>query len=393
MGTKALTQATCEKARPKAERYEIPDGLLVGLRLTVQPSGGKSWCARTRVAGRPVKITLGSFPAVSLRDARGLGREALMKAKIGISVTTEKRDRQRAAETAVGNTFKAIAEEYLRWEGGKLRTMDQRHGVLDRSVYPVLGSMPIEAVRRVDVVRMLDKTADERGTRAADMALAVVRRICNWHSARSDFRSPIVRSMARHEAKPRARILTDDELRAVWTAAGDAGTFGLLVRFLLLTGARRNEASQMQWREIAGTDWTLPASRNKGKVDLIRPLSSAALGLLVGVPRFEACDFTFTVTGAGAIRDLSKPKTRLDEASGVSGWRLHDLRRTARSLLSRAGVPSDHGERCLGHVIGGVRGVYDRYQFHSEKKHAFGALAALIERIVNPVDNVSALRR
>ena len=76
----------------------------------------------------------------------------------------------------------------------------------------------------------------------------------------------------------------------------------------------------------------------------------------------------------------------------MTGWTLHDLRRTARSLMSRAGVNADHAERCLGHVIAGVRGTYDRHEYHAEKQHAFEALAALIERIVNPPEgNVSAL--
>jgi hypothetical protein len=100
----------------------------------------------------------------------------------------------------------------------------------------------------------------------------------------------------------------------------------------------------------------------------------------------------FTTTGRGGIGGFSKFKRKLDKASGVSGWTLHDLRRTARSLMSRAGVSSDHAERCLGHVIAGVRGVYDRHEFHEEKKQAFEALATLIDRIVNPKDNVVQLR-
>ena len=81
----------------------------------------------------------------------------------------------------------------------------------------------------------------------------------------------------------------------------------------------------------------------------------------------------------------------MDQASGVTGWTLHDLRRTARSLMSRAGVPTDHAERCLGHVIGGVRGVYDRHEFHAEKKRAYEALAVQIDRIINPEENVVPL--
>jgi len=81
-------------------------------------------------------------------------------------------------------------------------------------------------------------------------------------------------------------------------------------------------------------------------------------------------------------------KQAIDEASGVHGWVIHDLRRTARSLLSRAGAPSDHAERCLGHVIPGVRGIYDRYEYLEEKARAFEALAGQVQRIINPKDNV-----
>jgi integrase len=90
-----------------------------------------------------------------------------------------------------------------------------------------------------------------------------------------------------------------------------------------------------------------------------------------------------TNDGLKPISSLSLFKSQLDAASDTKGWTLHDLRRTARSLMSRAGIPSDHAERCLGHVIGGVRGVYDRHEYHTEKQQAFEALAALIERIVS----------
>jgi integrase len=90
----------------------------------------------------------------------------------------------------------------------------------------------------------------------------------------------------------------------------------------------------------------------------------------------------FTFNGRGAFNNFANNKERLDEASGVTGWRLHDLRRTARSLFSRSGIDPDHAERCLAHKISGVRGVYDRYAYHAEKKKAFEALAALVKRIV-----------
>ena len=146
------------------------------------------------------------------------------------------------------------------------------------------------------------------------------------------------------------------------------------------------------WSEISGADWTLPAARNKVKVDLIRPLSAAAQVTVAAFPRIGRQGYVFTIGGNSPLGGFAKFKRRLDQACGVTGWTLHDLRRTARSLMSRAGVPSDHAERCLGHVMPGVRGTYDRHAYHEEKRRAFEALAAQIERIVNPQENVVPLR-
>jgi len=231
-------------------------------------------------------------------------------------------------------------------------------------------------------VGLLDRIEEGSGPAMATLTLALIRKVMNWHATRSDdFLSPIVRGMARtqHSEQARDRILSDDELRKIWKV--EVGLFGDYVRFLLLTAARRNEAAQMTWAEVAKGDWTLPAARNKTKLDLVRPLSRAAQAILAGLPK--AGEFVWsTHGGAVPIGGFTRFKRRLDKASGVSDYTLHDLRRTARSLMSRAGVPTDHAERCLGHVIGGVRGVYDRHEYHAEKQQAFEALASLIERIV-----------
>jgi integrase len=264
-------------------------------------------------------------------------------------------------------------------------------------VYPTLGGRPVNEIRRRDIVELLDHIEDKRGPVMADRTLAIVRKLFNWHAARDeDFRSPIVRGMARTKPKERARdrLLTDDELRAVWTTAeAGEGPFERLVQFLLLTAARRNEASQMRWSEIDGGDWTLPAARNKVGVDLIRPLSATAQNVLAKVHRSADCPYVFTTNGRSPVSGYDYFKRQFDATSGVTDWRLHDLRRTARSLMSRAGVPSDHAERCLGHVIGGVRGVYDRHEYHAEKQRAFEVLAAQIGHIVNPQPNVVPMAR
>jgi integrase len=191
----------------------------------------------------------------------------------------------------------------------------------------------------------------------------------------------------------RDRVLTDDELRAIWKAAESTpGPFGCCVRLLLLTATRRNEAARMAWSELDGNDWIIPGVRMKGGVEHVVPLSLPARDILKGVPRIGP--YVFTGDGRTAMSGFSQRKRSLDEASGVTDWRLHDLRRTARSLISRAGVNTDVAERVLAHAIGGVRGTYDRHHYYDEKRRAFEALASLVERIVNPpADNVVPLRK
>ena len=119
-----------------------------------------------------------------------------------------------------------------------------------------------------------------------------------------------------------------------------------------------------------------------------------ALAVLNRVPIIAPGDFIFTVNGKRYFTGVSDRKAEFDRVSGLSGWRIHDVRRTARSLMSRAGVQSDYAERCLGHVIGGVRGTYDRHEYYAEKARAFEALAAMIETIIRgPAENVVPLRR
>jgi integrase len=123
---------------------------------------------------------------------------------------------------------------------------------------------------------------------------------------------------------------------------------------------------------------------------LRRPLSRAAQAVLDELPRVEGCDYAFSADGKHPFTNFSRPKARLDAASGVVNWRLHDLRRTGRSLMGRAGVSSDHAERALGHVLPGARSVYNRHRYHDEMLAAYEKLATQIELILHPTDNAKA---
>jgi integrase len=278
----------------------------------------------------------------------------------------------------------------------KLRSGSERQRLLERLVYPVFGDRGISTIRRSEIVKRLDDIEIANGPVMADGVLSVLSKIMGWHATRSDdFVPPIVKGMRRVRASDQARdrILTDDELVKVWRTAETAGAYGALLRFLLLTGARRDEGTYLPWQELSNGDWTLSASRNKVGRELVRPLSKAAQDIIAECPRIEGCPFVFSGNGRTAIGGLSYAKRKFDAASGTSGWVLHDLRRSCRSLMSRAGVPSDHAERCLGHLIGGVRGTYDRHRYRDEMLLAYEALAQLVERLVNPpADNVVSMR-
>lgn len=275
MPRRLLTDRFCASAKPgEAAQIDYFDEAVTGLALRVSRGGTKSWTFNFTWGGKRARMTFGTYPATSLATARSRAEEA----RGGLEAGSDPRSTLRKPDTV--NT---ICEEYFQREGARLRTGDFRKATLARLVYPHLGERPLAEVRRSDVVRLLDGIEIECGPVMADQALAFLRRVFSWYEGRSDdFRSPIVRGMGRTKPRERARerTLSDAELRVIWETADDSGTFGQLVKFILLTAARRTEAAGMTWNEIAGGDWTLPAARNKTKVDLVRPLSAAALAAL-----------------------------------------------------------------------------------------------------------------
>src|SRR5262249_12053897 len=162
----------------------------------------------------------------------------------------------------------------------------------------------------------------------------------------------------------RERVLRDDEIRLLWPLLAEAGTFGAIIKALLLTAQRRADVSAMKWSEI-GEDgaWTIPAQRYKTKRPHTVLLSKAALAVIEAQPRGGS--YVFPSTSGTPFTAYSKSKMALDAAiiaanagQPLPNWTLHDLRRTAKTLMARAGVRPDISERVLGHVIGGVEGTY-----------------------------------
>jgi integrase len=411
MSKKPLTAITVAKLRAGADRREVPDPGCRGLYLIVQPSGVKSWALRYRSRGRPVKFTLGTVlspgaesataPEVgtplSLAAARELATRTLREVQAGRDPAVAKRQRREQQRAAEADTLQSVCEEHLRREAGRLRTLDSQRRPDLELFYPALGQLPIDQIRRGQFVRVLDTVADERGRRRAGRALGAMKTLLNWHGNRSDYVSVLTRvTWQAGPAGGRDRVLDDAELRAIWLAAEqDKGPFGSYLRFLLLTAARRSEAAGLRRSELTdgGKSWLIPAARYKSKRDTLIPLSGVAQAIVAAMPVLPGGDYVFGADGRRAFTNFAESKAAFDRACGVTGWRIHDLRRTARTLLSRAGVGADVAERCLGHALIGVRRIYDRHEFQAEKAAAFEDLAALVERIVRPHDVVVPIAR
>ena len=314
-----LTPAFCQKATVQdgAERTIYWDEDMSGFGLLVTKNGRRSFVVQYRAGDTKKSRRMKIAGVLGLVGARKRAKKLLGQVADDKDPLLDRREQQRKAIARTEHTFEKIAEDYLAREGKGLRTLGQRRRML-KPVYKRLGSTPIDDIRRGDIVSLLDKIEDESGPVMADRTLATVRRIMNWHASRSDeFRTPIVRGMARTKGKERARarILSDDELRAIWKASdATPGPFGAFVQFLLLTAARRGEAAGMSRAELSGQDWTLPEARNKVKVDLICPLSPAAQERIAKLPRIGKAGYVFTTTGAQRPRRVFQVQAQAGHA-------------------------------------------------------------------------------
>jgi integrase len=389
MARKSLTDRGIAALKPRAARYAYADPQLAGFYVRVTPNGAKSFaCVARNPDGRQVWTTLGQCERMPIEEARSRARDALQRVRDGLP-----------AIAAKGETFATVADQWIkRWVQNKgLRSEREMTRLLDRLVLPRWRDRAFLEIRRSDVAALLDHVEDNHGARQADYVLAIVRQIMNWYATRHDtYAVPIVKGMRRTEPKKRERrrILDDNEIAALWRVAGSSGTYGALIRILLLTGQRREKVTAMRWDDIsADGEWSIPTEeREKGNAGalLLPPL---ALEIIRAQPQLGNNPYVFAGRGDGPINAFSQSKVALDAKLKIEPWVLHDLRRTARSLLSRAGVASEHAERVLGHAIAGVESVYNRHPYRAEKADALARLATLIAGIVDPRDNVTPIRK
>ena len=445
MATK-LTTAGVLKYAPKGRRREIGD-TTPGLILVVQPSGAKSWAMRfRRPDGRPAKLTLGPLDTsdretsgdpvlggpLTLGMARELTNRINRERARGIDVVehykAEVSRKRAAAGDEAANTFGGVAKEFFvhhttkwgtrprRWrDDARLLGLRWVPGSDPAEVEPeiikgsLVGTWSSRLVARIDahdIIAAIDDTTKndipdlEKTNPGASPARgrkmhAALSGLFRWLQRRRRIAANPATGVW-HPGAPasRDRILKDDEIPLFWTACETLKPpYGQLLRFLLLTGCRRDEASKIQHGEIDDQGvLVIPKERAKNHLEHEVPLPQLALDLINGLPRIERCDLVFGDARNRAPGDFSRVKLTLDaEMKRLAGhtipaWRIHDLRRSCASGMQALGIRHEVIERCLNHVSGsfsGVAGTYQRDKLMPERREALQRWAAHVKSLVS----------
>jgi len=382
-------------APPASGRDVYIDSEAPGLELRVSEHGTKSWSIRYRPKGGERKrTTYGAYPTITLAEARALAKEIAAAAARGVDLP-EQQERQREDERKADKRPKTVGELLDRYVEQHCRKNQRRwkltERMFDAHVKPAIGNRPLTELRRGDLVELLDDLQNEKGLRAqVNRVRSQVVAALSWAVEREYLdTSPAAAIKKRKIEASRDRVLSDDELRAIWRAADELSEPSRsLVKAWILTGQRRDEVRCMTWSEIdlGRALWTLPKERNKGKRDHEIPLSPAMIELL-GRPRPGSP--VFTADGRKPYAGQKRLKAILDRESGVTGWTFHDFRRTASTGMAALHVPQDTIDRVLNHAKGALAGTYNRHQYFDEKQRALEAWAERVTFIIGNARDAS----
>ncbi len=383
----------------KGKRIERFDAGTPGLSLRVTERGVKSWSVYYRLGGVHRRETIGTWPKVGVADARDQAREIKELAKSNVDPRAAREAEEATAQAGALATFGSIAEKYIERECPHLRRGWEVERIIRRELMPAWGNRPIAELRKRDAIQLTDALVDAGKPAAAHRLFEIIRRIGRWAARRDqiDF-NPFADIDPPAPKVMRDRVLKPEEIKAVWVAWDTMGyPFGPLGKMLLATAQRLNEVAHMQLSEIDRDSevWVIPAERTKSGRETEVALSSLALEIIDTLPRFTGGDFVFTTRGGRRpVSGFSKMKARTDDLSGVTGWRLHDLRRTARTGLAELGVPQIVAEKVLNHAERNVLvKTYDRHEYAPEKRDALERWATRLREIIEPPpENVVPLK-
>jgi len=387
---KVLTQISIEKFKAPKKRKEVPDAAFSGLYLILQPTGKKSFAYRYRYTGKTRKLTLGKFPLTSLADARDKAQKAQSQLERGIDPSSDKKSPE-----AFDDSFKEFLKRHV--------SQNKSHKEVERQFYhdllPLFGSIPIGEIQRRDVIRLMDAVVDRGSPVMANRLRATLSKFYSWANSRDLTQNNPCSGIIRPTKEfSRDRILSEDEILLFWKASnsqldrkGALSPYGRYFQFLLMSAQRRSEVAEMRYEEINGDTWIIPAKRAKNGRSHSVPLTP----LMKKILNSEQQDigYVFSTNGRNPINNIGRAAAKLkkfmSESSSleIPNWTPHDLRRTAASEMAKAGVYVEVIEKVQnrsGGKLGGVAGVYNRYDYAKEKREALTLWCETIERLVRP---------
>jgi integrase len=390
-----LTTIAIENARPREQRYSIPDSGCRGLYLNVYPTGRKSWSVRYRFVGVSKNLTLDGFP--SLAQARKAATTALAEVVQGRDPVIAKVATKTAVTDRERDTVERLAEQFIE-KHAKRHTRPSSiratEGAFRNIIKPAWLGRTVHDITRRDVIELLDNVAADRPI-LANRTRATLSRFFGWLCERDIIAaSPMVGVKPPSPERVRDRVLDDDELRRLWAAAeAIGGAVGAYVKLLLLTGQRRSEIANLKYSEIEGDVLAIPAERMKGKQAHIVPLSTQAAAIIASMPKLvpqvpRPNDF---VLGRALGWHFHHVKRDLDAHMGnTPKWVIHDVRRSVASGMAKIGVPVPVVEKILAHRSGTFRGIVGTYQRHSFLPEMAAAMQRWADHVEQLVTGKSA---
>jgi integrase len=361
-----------------------------GFGVVVTANGVRSFVLNYELQGKQRRYTIGRFSdgmtlTTAIGEAKQL-REQIAN-KIDPMLAKEAERKQRKVKLPVSEdgdpaTVRGIYRRWLKAPHHKGKLLTHPRNSFEKHILPALGAVPFRQVRKSNSADLYDAVTDTAGPVAANRAITYLQAVLNWQESRSDdYVAPRLRKLATYKETRRNRVLSDDEICKLWPVWEAAGAAGQLCRLLLLTGCRRSEVADLTWADIdfQAATATIPAARYKTGVDHTVALSEPVLAILAGIKE----------AGGNGERlwpkwGFARVKDQLDDLAPAEHWTFHDLRRTAKTLMMKAGVLPHISERVLGHAQGVIEGTYDTYDYLPEKRTAVDKLARAIERILSP---------
>ena len=407
-----LTKTLIDGLQAQAKDTIHWDTEVKGFGVKVTPTSRKVFLAMHRPKGHlgaAKKYTIGTYGEWTVQQARERAREILVESSKGTDLGAKERaEKRRMASDRIND----LVDQFLEMHASQNRTGNETKRILHRDLTPKFGKRSIHALTKHDVISIVESVAKRGSPIMANRTLAAIRKFLNWCISRAIIEaSPAKGIDAQARERSRDRTLSAHETRdAIASARQMAYPFGSIVELLFMTAQRLGEVADMRWSEIDldMAVWTIPAARAKnGKAHDVH-LSNCAVALLRSLPRFvlpdnSESDLVFTTTGKTPFSGFSKAKSKLDEKMlqamreraiengknpdevSVAPWRLHDIRRTVTTELSRLGVAIHIADAILNHksgTISGVKAVYQRNEFTDERRDALNKWCDRIDVIM-----------